>query len=235
MPADDEPDATSRSGPIVGSAVLALGTDPVDERSLAVWNTDVLGNPTGAWIAPLDEVLADGDAARRLLARVERRALTGYDPAGTEDVLAALTTAAGLASCARWWSTRLFSLPDALADAVSHRAEIERVVKRYRREHPGTTSLQWRRGAGITDPPPDLEDLRQLARIRVSGVSEVVREALTLTRAMRWTAALWAEAEQTKTRRSYVRQELGPPADLPPRWLDAARTAAGTRLPFPTA
>jgi hypothetical protein len=49
---------------------------------------------------------------------------------------------------------------------------------------------------------------------------------------LKWLVGVWAETEQVKNRRPYVRDAYGGCEGLPPLWLAAVQTANATRLPL---
>jgi hypothetical protein len=68
-----------------------------------------------------------------------------------------------------------------------------------------------------------LDGLKMIGRVRpLLGHPQVSSIALEV----------WAETEQLKGRRDYVRDKHGEPEALPPTWLAAVTTASATRLPL---
>lgn len=214
-----------------GSAVLALGEGDTGEQAVAVWQVSPDGRPTGAWVVPCREAFQDQTAARQLLASVERRALTALDPDTLDDILGRLTTTAGI-DAHRWWTGQLFSPPDAFEDLLTRRTEFEATVAAIRQAGRNVAPVTWGRTFATTDHPKTTRDLQQLASIGNIAATPVIAEALKLSRLLQWLVEIWAETEQLKGRRDYVRDKHGEPEALPPTWLTAVTTASATRLPL---
>ena len=164
-------------------------------------------------------------------ASVERRALTALDPATLDDVLGRLTTAAGI-DAHEWWTGQRFFPPDAFEDLLTRRAEFETAVASIRQAGRNVAPVTWGRTFTTTDHPTTTRDLQQLASIGDLAATPVIAEALKLSRLLQWLIEIWAETEQLKGRRDYVRDKHGEPEALPPTWLTAVTTASATRLPL---
>lgn len=212
-----------------GSAVVVLGEGPDDVKSLAVWQINPAGAPTGAWVLPHAEAFGSREAARRVLSTVERRAITAPDPATVPLVLERLTAAAGLGDGV-WWGDQLFSAVAAFGEIVERRMVIESTVEAAREASKTITAVEWERHFPADAEPKDFDALQQLMRVATPPGSPVVAEALSVARVLRWLVAAWAETEQVKSRRNYVRAAHGAPEALPRSWLAAVQTASVTRL-----
>lgn len=214
-----------------GSAVVCLGHDDAGAESLAVWQVSTAGAPTGAWVKALSDAF-EPDTARQLLTLVERRALADSGEAGLADVLVRLGRAGGLPDPG-WWRGQVFDPAEAFRATVRRRAELEATVRGEAEASKTITPLEWAHDLGEDgDGIATFGDLQRVAGIRTADGAPVVAAALTATRVLRWLVALWAETEQVKNRRHYVRDAHGPAEALPPSWLAAVRTAGATRLPL---
>jgi Family of unknown function (DUF6218) len=214
-----------------GSAVLATGLDASGEPAVAVWQVSPDGHPTGSWVVPDQQAYTDAPVARQLLVTVERRALAATDEGTVDDVLSRLTTAAGITRD-RWWAAQRFSPVDAFADLLARRAELAATVTAIRQSGRTVAPLQWDRTFSIDDQPTTFGGLAELAKIPAPAGAPVVAETLRLSRLLQWLVGLWAQTEQVKNRRDYLRDKLGDPEALPPAWMAAVQTASATRLPL---
>lgn len=212
-----------------GSAVVILGEGLDGAESLAVWQVSPVGAPTGAWVLSQAEVFGSPEVARRVLSTVERRGITAPDPATVPEVLERLSVAAGLGD-AMWWHEQVFSAVAVFGEIAERRLMIEATVKAARLNNKSITALEWERDFPADVEPKDFDELRRLARIVTPPGSPVVAEALTVARVLRWLVTVWAETEQVKARRHYVRAKHGAPEALPPSWLDVVQGASATRL-----
>lgn len=214
-----------------GSAILAVGEDTSGERAVAVWQVSPDGHPTGSWVVPEQQAYHDVTAARQLLVTLERRALTSFDEDTVDKVAARLTRIAGLAAD-RWWTSQRFSATDAFHDTLTRRAELEATVAGVRQSGRTVAPLQWDRAFSADNRPCTVDELVDLADIAAPPGAPVVAEALRLARLLRWLVGLWAQTEQVKNRRDYLRDKHGDPEALPPGWMAAVQTAGTTRLPL---
>ncbi|MBB2935560.1 hypothetical protein FHX82_002614 [Amycolatopsis bartoniae] len=209
-----------------GSAVVALGQGDGGEEAVAVWHVSPQGAPTGAWLVPAAEAFGEEETARRLLTSLERRGITGAVPGDVERILEQLSKAAGVDE---WWREQLFSPVLAFEEVVARRAEIEKVVEDARATK-NVAVVEW--PADVTGyDVREFEDLRRVARLsRTTG--EACGTAILVSRVLRWLVRQWAETEQVKNRRPYVRDALGEPQALPPTWLAAVQTGSVNVLPL---
>lgn len=214
-----------------GSAVLALGEDASSRKALAIWHVSPQGQPTGAWVSPYDNAFSDRDTARRLLLAVERRAITATDPDSISDILGPITAAAGCAATA-WWQSQVFSTVEAFGDITTRREEFEATVASAQGSGRTAAPLQWARELAAEEMVTDFVQLQDRAAYRVTAEAPVVSEALAVSRILGWLIGLWAETEQVKARRRYVRDKHGGPEPLPPRWLTAVKSASTRQLPL---
>jgi hypothetical protein len=214
--------------PARACAVLALGVGAEGVESVAIWHVSSEGATAGAWVRVRADVLADADHARGLLVLLEGRAITGASPAAVDDWLERLSAVAGLGGRGRRWKGHTFSPVDAFGEIVARRKAYAATVNAERRRNKSVAVLTWPHdlpdNAGVTE----FAELRQLAGIACPEGTPVVSEALTVARVLSWLAEVWAETEDVKARRSYVRLKHGAAEPLPPAWLGAVRTAAGT-------
>jgi hypothetical protein len=209
-------------------AVLAVGAGVAEAESVAVWHVGSDGAPTGAWVVPCAEVLADAGSARRLLSSLEGRAITGASPDAVDAWLERLSAAAGPGDRGNWWKELVFSPVEAFREVVARRRAHEAAVTEERERNKSVTALVWRHDLPDDATVADFGELRTLAGIAPPDGTPVVSEALAVARVLSWLVALWAEAEDVKARRPYVRLQHGPLEPLPPGWSTAVRTA-GTR------
>lgn len=214
--------------PARACAVLVFGIGTEGAESVAIWHVSSEGAPTGAWVRLRADVLAEADHARDLLVLLEGRAITGASSAAVDDWLDRLSAVAGLGGRGRWWKAQTFSPVDAFGEVVARREAYAATVNAERRRNKSVAALTWPHdlpdNAGVTE----FAELRQLAGIACPEGTPVVSEALTVARVLSWLAEVWAETEDVKARRSYVRLKHGAAEPLPPAWLGAVRTAAGT-------
>ena len=214
-----------------GSAVLATGEDASGQRAVAVWHISPDGHPTGSWVVPEQHAYADPAAARQLLVTIERRALTALDEDTVDEVVARLTTTAGITTDP-WWTAQRFSPTDAFADSLTRRAELAATVHAIRQSGRTVAPLQWDRAFSADDRPSTVDELAELADIAAPPGAPVVAEVLRLSRLLQWLVGLWTQTEQVKNRRDYLRDKHGDPEALPPGWMTVVQTAATTRLPL---
>jgi len=215
-----------------GSAVLTAGRGDDDVESLAVWQISATGAPTGAWVVPCAETFGSPVVARRLLSVIERRAVAVVQAELVESWLEQLTTAGGIEASVAWWKGQLFSPATAFAETVDRRRRYAATVSAAREDGKSITALEWAHDLPDDTPVDDFAALQGIAGIRCAPGSPVVSDVLTVARTLRWLVSVWAETEQVKSRRRYVRAEHGDPDQLPPSWLRAVRTASATRLPL---
>jgi hypothetical protein len=129
-----------------------------------------------------------------------------------------------------WWTEYLFSPVDVFRDILARRRAYEATVTAEQKRNKSVAALTWPHD--LPDCPGDLDfaALRKLAGIATPDGVPVVSDALTVARLLGWLVAVWAETEDVKGRRSYVRAKHGTADPLPPSWLSAVRNAAGTRM-----
>jgi Family of unknown function (DUF6218) len=214
-----------------GSALLATGEDAAGQRAVAVWHISPDGQPTGSWVVPEQHAYADRAAARQLLVTIERRALTALDEDTIDEVVARLTTTAGIRAD-RWWAAHSFSPTTAFADTLTRRAELTATVDAIRHSGRTVAPLQWDRAFSPADRPSTVGELAELADIAAPPGAPVIAEAVRLARLLQWLVGLWTQTEQVKNRRDYLRDKHGDPEALPPGWMAVVQTAAATRLPL---
>jgi hypothetical protein len=215
-----------------GSAVLCVGSGHDDVESVATWHVSPAGEPTGAWIVPAAEAFGSEDVARRLLAFVERRAIAAVRPQELQDWLERLTTTAKLDVEDGWWKRQLFSPVDAFRETAERRRRYGRTVETARESSKSITPLEWTHDLPDDTGVEDFASLRHVARISAAPGTPVVSEVLSTARTLRWLVSVWAETEQVKNRRRYVRAEHGDPEPLPPQWLAAVQSGSTNRLPL---
>lgn len=215
-----------------GSAVLCVGSGDLDVESLAVWHVGPAGDPTGAWIVPTGEAFGSADAARRLLTLVERRAIAAVHPQQPEKWLEQLTKTAKVDAGEDWWQQQLFSPIDAFHETAERRRQYDTTVETAREGSKSITALEWTHDLPEETEVQDFASLQRVARVSAALGSPVVSDVLSIARTLRWLVSVWAETEQVKNRRRYVRAEHGNPEPLPPRWLAAVEVAGDHRLPL---
>ncbi|WP_372660362.1 DUF6218 family protein [Amycolatopsis kentuckyensis] len=215
-----------------GSAVLCVGGGDLDVESIAAWHVSPTGDPTGAWIVPAAEAFGSPDAARRLLTLLERRAIAAVHTRELRKWLERLTAAAKVDAEAGWWEHQLFSPVDAFRETAERRRQYDVTVETAREGSKSITSLEWTHDLPEDTGIEDFASLQRVARVSAAPGSPVVSDVLSIARTLRWLVSVWAETEQVKNRRRYVRAGHGDPEPLPPRWLAAVRFAAATRLPL---
>lgn len=225
----DTADFTRSTGlPARACAVLASGIGAEGAEPVAIWHVSSEGAPTGAWVRLRADVFADAAHARDLLVLLEGRAITGASPAVVDDWLDRLSAVAGLGGRGRWWKDHTFSPIDAFGEVVARRRAYAATVNAERERNKSVAVLTWPHDlpgdAGVTE----FAELRRLAGIACPEGTPVVSEALTVARVLSWLVVVWAETEDVKARRSYVRLKHGAAEPLPPAWLTAVRTAADT-------
>jgi Family of unknown function (DUF6218) len=217
---------------VPGSAVVALGAGGGgEEATLAVWQVSPQGAPTGAWSVPQVEAFTSAETARRFLTLIERRAITAINPDAVDDVVKRLSVA-GEIDDDQWWTRQVFSTVQAFQEILAQRTAIEATVNEARTRRKNVAALEWARDLSGSAVPEDVEGLRRLAGLGVVPCTPAGAEAITVARVLRWLVKVWAETEQVKNRRSYVREALGEPQALPPSWLAAVQVASATVLPL---
>ena len=215
-----------------GSAVLCVGGGDLDVESMAAWHVSPTGDPTGAWIVPTGEAFVSPDAARRLLTLLERRAIAAVHPEELRAWLERLTATAKVDAEDNWWEQQLFSPVDAFRETAERRRHYDVTVETAREGNKSITPLEWTHDLPEDTEIEDFVSLQRVARVSAAPGSPVVSDVLSIARTLRWLVSVWAETEQVKNRRRYVRAEHGEPEPLPPRWLAAVQVAATTRLPL---
>jgi hypothetical protein len=211
---------------VVGHAVLVTGRNHHGAESVAVWQIEATGQPTGAWILALDA--PDRAAtARRLLGVVQRRSVFGWDDDAAGFAMACLAELAEVVAPSGWKHTAVH-LPDVLTEIADQRRRHAEAVTTYAARGGSKSKiapLSW-----DSDVPADTASLPALAAfagLPLLGIScEVVDRVLQLTRLVGWTARLWQDTEKARLRRRYLDDEFGPGSVLPPRWLAQLRAAA---------
>lgn len=209
-------------------AVLASGIGAEGVELVAIWHLSSEGAPTGAWVRLRADSLADADHARDLLVLLEGRAITGASSAAVDDLLERLSMVAGLDGRGRWWKAYTFSPVEAFGEIVTRRRAYEATVDAERNRNKSVAVLAWPHDLPDDAEVAEFADLRQLAGIACPEGTPVVSEGLTVARVLSWLVVVWAETEDVKARRRYVRRKHGAVEPLPPAWLTAVRTAAGT-------
>lgn len=179
-----------------------------DGHDIAVWQTNTLGENTGAWVT--SDALEDPEVARRLLNVCARRALTAWAP--DLSVVRALERVAG--APARDWAA--VAIPDVLAEVAEVRAALDKRIAEERQVRKNTVLADW--AVDIPDPvPATADELREHARlVRQPGPPAVV-EALLTTSLLRWSLARWNENMTVLGRRDYLKRDFGPARSLPPQ------------------
>ncbi|MFC3453817.1 DUF6218 family protein [Amycolatopsis speibonae] len=212
------------------SAVVVVGPGVEGTESIAVWHVSPQGMPVGAWIYPMESLLASRDEARRLLTLVERRSITAVVPSELDEVLDRATKAADI-DAEKWWTRQLFSPLQCFADIVDRRAVYEETVAAAKCELKNVADLEWSRDFAAAHLV-DFDALRSQSEVRpVIGSTAVGSDALTVVGVLRWLVRQWAETEGVKRRR-YVRDAHGEPEPLPPSWLASVQAGMTTRLPL---
>jgi hypothetical protein len=215
-----------------GSAVLCVGAGDHETESVATWHVSPAGDATGAWIYPAGEVFASQDTARRVLSFIERRAIAAVDPQRLQEWLERLTTTAKVDIADGWWKRQLFSPVDAFRETAQRRQQYVVTVEATRENNKTITPLEWTHDLPDNAEVQDFAALQRIARISSAPGTPVVSEILPIARTLRWLVSIWAETEQVKNRRRYVRAEHGDPDPLPPQWLAAVQSASANRLPL---
>jgi Family of unknown function (DUF6218) len=215
-----------------GSAVVALGAGDEGEDVLAVWQVSPQGAPSGAWTISQEEVFTSPEPAQRFLTLIERRAITATRGDVADEVVQRLSAASAIGSNGRWGEQQAFSPVQAFRDVLARREAITAAVNQAKNERKNVAALEWARDLSDSPAPHDVEDLRRLAGLAPGPGTPACAEAITVARTLRWLVKLWAETEQVKNRRGYVRDALGDPEALPPSWLAAVHTASATVLPL---
>jgi hypothetical protein len=215
-----------------GSAVLCVGAGDSEVESVATWHVSPTGDATGAWIVPSTEAFGSTEAARRLLSLVERRAIAAVHPQTLQEWLERLTTAAELDVEDGWWKGQLFSPIDAFRETAGRREQYDITVEAARKDSKSITPLEWTHDLPFDAEIEDFASLQRVARISAAPGTPVVSEVLSIARTLRWLVSVWAETEQVKNRRRYVRAEHGDAEPLPPQWLAAVQAASSNRLPL---
>lgn len=215
----------------VGLAVLALGENEDDVRSLAIWHVSPAGEPTGAWIEPYPVARHDEVTARRLLSLIERRALVDGS-APLSEVVDEIGSAAAIDVDSGWWTGHVVSTARFLDDVVERRELIEQVVTDAREAGRGVAPVSWNRDIREIGPSPTPARLRDVAGLARPSGAPVVSEALAVVRSIEWLVGVWRETEQVKNRRVYVAEALGESEPLPPTWRSALLAANTSRLPL---
>jgi hypothetical protein len=214
----DTPEFVGSAGlPARACAVLASGIGAEGAESVAIWHVSSEGAPTGAWVRPQADVLADADHARALLVLLQGRAITGVPTVAVDDWLERLSAVAGLGDRGRWWKAHTFSSVDAFGEVVARRRAYEATVDAERARNKSVAVLTWPHDLPDDVGVAELAELRQLAGIACPEGTPVVSEALTIVRVLGWLVVAWAETEDVKARRSYVRLKHGAAEPLPRR------------------
>lgn len=216
---------------VPGSAVVALGAGDDGAEALAVWQVSPQGALTGAWLVPTVEAFTVKETARRLLTLIERRGITGMTPDDVEHAVSRLTAAGGIGE-ERWWERQVFSPVQGFREILARRQEIDMVIEAARQTRKNVAALEWTHDFPDDVAPQSVEDLRQLATIGAESGTLAGGAAVTVGQVLRWLVRVWAETEQVKNRRGYVREVLGEREALPPAWLAAVQTASATVLPL---
>jgi hypothetical protein len=209
-----------------------VGAGDHEVESVATWHVSPAGDATGAWIYPAGEVFGDRDTARRVLSFVERRAIAAVQPRSLQEWLDRLTTAAEVDVEDGWWKRQLFSPVDAFRETTRRRQQYVVTVEAARENSKAITPLEWTHDLPDDADVQDFASLQRIARISSAPGTPVVSEILPIARTLRWLVSIWAETEQVKNRRRYVRAEHGDPDPLPPQWLAAVQSASTNRLPL---
>jgi hypothetical protein len=215
-----------------GSVVLCVGSGDGDVESVATWHVSPAGDPTGAWIVPADEAFASEEGARRLLTLVERRAIAAVSQQDLQNWLERLTSAAKVDVVDGWWKRQLFSPVDAFRETAERRQKYVGTVNEARETSKSITPLEWTHDLADDTEVQEFASLQRVARISDPPGTPLVSEVLSIARTLRWLVSLWAETEQVKNRRRYVRDKHGEPEPLPPQWLAAVQAASINRLPL---
>ncbi|VVJ17246.1 Uncharacterised protein [Amycolatopsis camponoti] len=215
-----------------GSAILCVGAGDHEIESVATWHVSPAGDPTGAWIYPASDVFGSQDAARRVLAFVERRAIAAVHPQRLQEWLDQLTATAKVDVEDGWWKRQLFSPVDAFHETTRRRQQYAVTVEAARENSKTITPLEWTHDLPDDAEVQDFASLQRIAGISSAPGTPVVSEILPIARTLRWLVSLWAETEQVKNRRRYVRAEHGDPDPLPPQWLAAVQAGSTNRLPL---
>jgi Family of unknown function (DUF6218) len=214
--------ADSAAG-VTGHVVIEAGPDTTGEDSLAVWHFSLAGQPTGAWIAPTEQLSSDSASARRLLELTQRRSILCWSTTKSGELLHRLAKWAEAESVPDWDVTAV-RFPDVLAEIAERRHMYEEAVNAYRATTKSKiTQLEWR--IDIPAKLSALDELKTLALpVRQASARFVAEQALVVGQVTRWIVELWKDTEKARHRRQYL-SPLAGDAPLPPRWLNLLRAA----------
>jgi hypothetical protein len=216
--------------PVRGLAVITSGANETGTPAVAVWQLDLTGNPSGAWVTAEDDLLG-AERTRQVLTLCERRALVAYNDEGVADALAVLRRVAEIAEAGDVvedaWARHVCRIDTAITETARARvASAAAVAAEKERTRRSLGPLKWR--IPIPDAAPDtLEKLLDAAQVPLAQreASDAATAALALSRAVRWSLSAWADSEAARYRRVYLRQTFGPQQPLPPTWRTAATGA----------
>jgi len=200
-----------------GHAVLLA-----DPLRFAIWQVTPTGQPGGAYVEARDVLQRDGHRCRAILSTFERRALVSIDAKTSAMTATSLAELAGLDIGTSWFDKTTLDLDTIWADIVAARRRYEGSI--------GQT-LDWRTELRDT-APANLRDFAEVAHVRQRHDDPLIGETLITSDIVRWLVAQWADTEAVRVRRKPLRDAFGPPAPLPPAWLERLRLAYAKVLPL---
>lgn len=193
-----------------------------DAEAIAIWRLGATGHAVGAWTLRLDDIEADPQHLRDVMNLLRDRCLVDWDADRPDAALRRIEPwlPADLVSALR---ANLLFLPDLLQEVREHRRVCAEAVEQHRiTTKSAIVPLAW-----SVELPEDQARARRMLTPAPTAAAPVAVEALTLAGTVRRAVELWQDTEQTRYRRTYLRS-LGEVQPLPPRWLAALRTAAGS-------
>lgn len=227
--AEPEPEGqiTREAGPSMldGLPVRALAIVTESRGDVIVWQVNMAGSPSGAWVHPAD----DPTTPLRVLWQCDRRALLSPGGAAVVESVARIAKSAKVDVARSTLEARLCTVPNLLTATADARATYEAQLREGaetngRRYAP----LEW--DTPVPSPIPDHQEaLAAAASIRAFD-DPTVGEALNLAYLTKWAIGLWRDTERTRSRRRSLRNRYGPQQPLPACWR--TRITSAYREPF---
>lgn len=192
------------------------------DGKVALWQLGPEGHRSGAWV--IDNIEScDETSARRHLSVVERRVIAGVRGDREQDlhVMRVLARRGGVQLPSPYEESWL-DLADASAEVAATRAELADALSAYRAQtRKAAAALTYKSTPPLTSGLQELLALLDAYGLRLPAApTSAARDALGKAHVVKAAAALWADTESARTRRTYLHDAGGATArPVAPSWM----------------
>lgn len=196
-----------------GLPVRALAIVTESRGEVIVWQVNMAGSPSGAWVHSAD----DPATPLRVLWQCDRRALLSPGGNAVVELVAQLAKAAKADVAQSTLEARLCTVPDLLEATAEARATYEMLLRKDAEAHERRYApLEW--GTPVPCPIPNHQEALTAAASIRTFEDPTVGDALNLAYLTKWAIGLWRDTERTRSRRRNLRERYGPQQPLPADW-----------------